>query len=140
LSPMFRPLVRYADFRGRSTRSEFWLFYLLLFLVTLACVCLGVVIDSATDVSGNEVMFVVLNVVYLAVTVPWFAAMIRRLHDVDKSGWWLLAAFIPFGIVALLNFWVRDGTSGVNRYGPDPKSRTPLALVEGGQLVTNPLS
>jgi len=139
LSPMFRPLVRYADFRGRSTRSEFLLFWLLLSLVTLASVSLGVVVDNATDVSGNEVMFVILNVFYLAVTVPWLAVVIRRLHDVDKSGWWLLAAFIPFGIVVLFNFWARDGTRGSNRYGPDPKSRMPLPLDEDGHPVTNPL-
>jgi uncharacterized membrane protein YhaH (DUF805 family) len=121
---MFRPLVRYVDFKGRSTRSEFWSFYLLIFLVTTVCVVGGVIIERTTQLPGNEIGFVVLNFVYVATTLPWFAAMVRRLHDGDKSGWWVLAALIPFGIVALIAFLVRDGTAGENRFGPDPKGRS----------------
>lgn len=124
---MFRPLVRYVDFKERSRRSEFWLFYLLIFLVTLTCVVGGVIVERTTQFPGNEIGFQLLNLVYVAVTVPWFAVMVRRLHDVDKSGWWLLAAFIPFGVIALITFWVRPGMSGDNRFGLDPKS----AEVEG---------
>jgi len=125
---MFRPLVRYVDFLGRSTRSEFWLFYLLIFLVTAVCVVGGVIVESTSKVPGNEIGFLVLNLIYVMVAAPWFAVMVRRLHDVDKSGWWLLAAFIPFGILVLITFFVRDGVSGDNRFGPDPKqASTPTA-------------
>lgn len=120
---MFRPLMRYADFRGRSTRSEFWLFYLLLFAVTGIFVTTGVVVDRTTGVSGSTIAFGVMNVVYLATMVPWFALVARRLHDVDKSGLWILAALIPGGVLVLLMFWTRDGTPGDNRFGPDPKGR-----------------
>jgi uncharacterized membrane protein YhaH (DUF805 family) len=121
---MFRPLVRYVDFKSRSTRSEFWSFYLLIFLVTVACVGGGVIIERTTQLPGNEIGFVVLNFVYVAITLPWFAAMVRRLHDSDKSGWWVLAALIPFGIIVLIAFLVRDGTAGDNRFGRDPKGRS----------------
>jgi len=120
---MLRPLVRYVDFAGRSRRSEFWLFYLLMFLVTAACVVGGVTVERTTQFPGNQIGFHVLNLIYVLVTVPWFAVMVRRLHDVEKSGWWLLAAFIPFGVFALITFWVRDGTAGDNRFGRDPKAR-----------------
>jgi uncharacterized membrane protein YhaH (DUF805 family) len=93
----------------------------LIFLVTIAYVVGGVVIERTTQLPGNEIGFVVLSFVYVATTLPWFAAMVRRPHDVDKSGWWLLAAFIPFGIVVLITFWVRDGIRGDNRFGHDPK-------------------
>jgi uncharacterized membrane protein YhaH (DUF805 family) len=129
---MFRPLIRYADFRGRSRRSEFWRFYLLILLITVVCVSVGAVAGSTSDVSGDEIAFGVLGLAYLALTIPWYAVMVRRLHDVDKSGWWIFAALIPFGIVALITFWVRDGTSGDNRFGPDPKSR-PSTAVTGSE-------
>lgn len=77
-------------------------------------------------------MFGALSLAYVAITIPWYAVMVRRLHDVDKSGWWIFAALIPFGIVALIAFWVRDGTSGDNRFGPDPKSR-PTIIITGSE-------
>ena len=123
---MLRPLARYVDFAGRSRRSEFWLFYLLIFLVTAACVVGGVIVERTTQFAGNQIGFHVLNLIYVLVTVPWLAVMVRRLHDVEKSGWWLLAAFIPFGVFALITFWVRDGTAGDNRFGRDPKARPSL--------------
>ncbi|PHY13951.1 hypothetical protein CSW58_02460 [Caulobacter sp. B11] len=84
---MLRPLARYVDFTGRSRRAEFWLFYLLIFLLTTSCVVGGVIIERTTQFPGSEIVFHVLNLIYLAVTIPWFAVMVRRLHDVEKSGW-----------------------------------------------------
>jgi uncharacterized membrane protein YhaH (DUF805 family) len=119
---MFRPLIRYADFKGRSRRSEFWQFYLLIVLATVVCACVGAVAENAFGLVGTDIMLGGLGPIYLAAIIPWYAVMIRRLHDVDKSAWWLLTALIPFGVVALLMFWGRDGTSGDNRFGPDPKA------------------
>lgn len=124
---MLRPLARYLDFMGRSRRAEFWQFYLLILLLTALCVVGGVIIERTTTFPGNEIGFHMVGLLDVAITVPVFAVMVRRLHDVGKSGWWLLAAFIPFGVVALIMFWVREGTTGENRYGPDPKAST-LAL------------
>ena len=53
--------------------------------------------------------------------IPNLAVTIRRLHDQDKSGWWLLISFIPFGGLVLLVFMFIDGTPGENEYGPSPK-------------------
>jgi uncharacterized membrane protein YhaH (DUF805 family) len=121
---MLRPLARYLDFMGRARRSEFWQFYLLILLLTALCVVGGVIIERITPFPGNEIGFHMVGYLDVAITVPVFAVMVRRLHDVGKSGWWLLAAFIPFGVVALIMFWVREGNTGDNRYGPDPKACT----------------
>ncbi len=124
---MLRPLARYLDFTGRSRRSEFWQFYLLILLLTALCVVGGVIIERTTQLPGNEIGFHMVGYLDVVITVPVFAVMVRRLHDVGKSGWWLLAAFIPFGVLALIMFWAREGTPGDNRFGPDPKA-TPVAL------------
>jgi len=124
---MLRPLARYLDFMGRSRRSEFWQFYLLILLLTALCVVGGVIIERTTQLPGNEIGFHMVGYLDVAITVPVFAVMVRRLHDVGKSGWWLLAAFIPFGVLPLIMFLAREGTPGDNRFGPDPKA-TAIAL------------
>jgi len=61
----------------------------------------------------------------LALLIPSIAAGIRRLHDTDRSGWWLLIAFIPLiGVIVLLVFFVSGGTAGANRFGEDPHGQT----------------
>ena len=60
-------------------------------------------------------------IVTLAMLLPTLAVGVRRLHDTDRSGWWLLIAFIPLvGIIVLIIFFVHKGTTGPNRFGPDP--------------------
>jgi len=120
---MLRPLLRYVDFFGRSRRSEFWLFNLLILSASAACLVGGAIIELATKLPGNEMGFRLVGLLDVVVVVPLFAVMVRRLHDIGKSGWWLLAGFIPFGAIALIMFWVRDGNSGENRFGPAPKAQ-----------------
>jgi uncharacterized membrane protein YhaH (DUF805 family) len=72
---------------------------------------------------GIASIFVVLYVIYaLGVLIPGLAVAIRRLHDTDKSGWWLLIALIPLaGIIVLIVFWATDGAPGPNQYGASEK-------------------
>lgn len=72
------------------------------------------------DTMGS-IMMLPLFLVALAIIVPSLAVSVRRLHDQDKSGWWLLINLIPFGGIVLLVFFCTDGTRGPNRFGPDPK-------------------
>ncbi len=59
----------------------------------------------------------------LAVIIPSIAVGVRRMHDIDRTGWWLLIAFIPLiGVIVLLIFALLPGTAGDNKYGPDPKA------------------
>ena len=104
---------RYADFQGRASRSEFWwfvLFYLLLSVV------IGLVAAISESLGG------LLNlVVTIGLLVPAIAVQVRRLHDTDRTGWWVLIGLVPLvGTVVLIVFYVQRGTAGDNRFGPDP--------------------
>nr|WP_233579558.1 DUF805 domain-containing protein [Verrucosispora sp. FIM060022] len=110
---------QYATFRGRARRSEYWWFSLFLLLVGIV----ASVLDSALGVdfegSGGPVSLLV----NLAVLLPSLAVAVRRLHDIDRTGWWLLLALIPIvGWIVLLVFALQNGTPGPNRFGPSPKS------------------
>ncbi|MER6464545.1 DUF805 domain-containing protein [Streptomyces sp. NPDC001288] len=106
-------LRKYATFSGRARRSEFWLFTLFNGLAVL----LAGILDGVLG-WGLWLTFVYL----LFVFVPTLAVAVRRLHDTGRAGWWLLIALIPFGGIVLLVFDVLEGTSGRNKYGPDPKA------------------
>lgn len=100
---------RYFDFSGRSCRSEYWWFYL--FCVLAFAVLL--IVDT-----GFGVMTRIFN---LAIFIPVLAVLVRRLHDIDRSGWWLLISLIPLvGVIILLVWLCTRGTTGDNRFGPDP--------------------
>jgi uncharacterized membrane protein YhaH (DUF805 family) len=120
---MFLALKRYADFRGRSGRKEYWMFYLLLCLVAAngyAAMYVGYAIQS-------KVLLVLygtlLAAIGLAVLVPSIAVTVRRLHDIDISGWVCLLVLIPYvGGLFLLALTLIPGTTGPNQYGAPPAS------------------
>lgn len=104
---------RYADFQGRSARPEYWWYFLFNCLVNIAVSIVG----QASETLGSILGFVVL----LALIVPGIAVGIRRLHDLDRTGWWLLLGLIPvIGTIILLVWFCMRGTDGDNRFGPDP--------------------
>jgi uncharacterized membrane protein YhaH (DUF805 family) len=113
------PLKRYAEFTGRSRRKEYWMFFLLCMVVGLV---LGFV-EGMLGLTGMIGPYGPLSALFLlAIIVPSIAVGIRRLHDTDRSGWWILIAFVPLvGGIVLLVFYVLEGTRGPNEYGPDPK-------------------
>lgn len=104
---------RYAQFTGRARRSEFWYFALFSSIVTIVLTILGSMLFKTTLLA---------NLYNLAVFVPSLALAARRLHDIDKSGWFLLLLFVPLiGWAILLYFYVLDSQPGSNKYGPCPK-------------------
>lgn len=111
-------LRRFADFRGRARRREYWSFFVGNVLVGLA---LGFVDALIQGTAGAGVG--VLGLLFVAmVVVPGLAASVRRLHDTGRSGWWLLVALVPIlGPLSLLAFYLQDGDPGPNRFGPSPK-------------------
>jgi uncharacterized membrane protein YhaH (DUF805 family) len=117
-------LGKYATFTGRATRSEYWWWVLALILLMLV---LGV-IDGAlvAPVMGfeqfsPEAAQPLSTLASLALLIPSLAVSVRRLHDVDRSGWWYLLSLIPvIGTLVLLYWYVQPGTSGDNRFGPEP--------------------
>jgi uncharacterized membrane protein YhaH (DUF805 family) len=113
-----RPLQKYADFSGRAPRAEYWWFY----LFSTVAVIITMVIDSIIGSNfGGTGYGIVTALIGLALILPSIAVGVRRLHDTDRSGWWLLIAFVPLiGVIVLLVFLVTEGTLGDNRYGPNP--------------------
>lgn len=107
---------RYAQFYGRSGRPEFW--YWTLFTI------LGGIVASIVDaVAFGWVQSVspLSDLFGLITLVPGIAVSVRRLHDVDRSGWWFLLIFVPLiGMIVLIVWCIRQGTAGNNRFGPDP--------------------
>lgn len=103
---------KYAEFSGRATRQEYWMFVLINFLIAFA-------IGFVEGLAGSTG---VLSLLYaLAVFIPSLAVLVRRLHDSGKSGWWVLIAFVPLlGAVVLLIFAVLPSDSAENEFGPHP--------------------
>lgn len=108
-------LSQYVGFSGRAQRAEYW--YWTLF-ATIASICLGI-LDA---VIFPTLIWDPLSTVFsIAVLLPALAVGVRRLHDVDRSGWWVLLWFVPvIGWLVLLYWAVTRGTTGDNRFGPDP--------------------
>ena len=116
---MMMPLQRYADFSGRSRRKEYWMFIL---GVVIVAVVLGF-IEGAAGLSGMVGPYGPLSaLLVLAIIIPSIAVQVRRFHDQDKSGWFVLIGLIPLvGGLIVLVFMFIDGDQGPNEYGPDPK-------------------
>jgi uncharacterized membrane protein YhaH (DUF805 family) len=101
----------YVNFSSRAARSEYW--YWVLF---------NVLAQVVTEIIDNVIgIWLTTGIFSLAVLLPGIAVAARRLHDVDRTGWWLLLAFIPVvGLIVLLIWFCTKGTDGSNRFGPDP--------------------
>lgn len=123
---MIMPLKRYADFQGRSRRKEYWMFVLFQILLMvpliLLAIMLGGVPEDDADPFGSLAVLLIVGVYFLVFLIPGLAVQVRRFHDQDKSGWFILLGFIPYvGGLILLVFMCLEGTRGPNRFGPDPK-------------------
>jgi uncharacterized membrane protein YhaH (DUF805 family) len=114
-------LSQYVQFGGRARRAEYWWFVLFTVLVGIVASILDIALG--TDFDGSVTSSGVFNlIVNLALVLPSLAVAVRRLHDTDRSGWWILIGLIPLvGAIVLLLFFVQDGTAGPNRFGPSPK-------------------
>ena len=106
---------KYLTIEGRAPRSEYWYFFLFYILVNFA---LGPI---DTTLFGGGYAAPLATIFMLIVFLPFTMVAIRRLHDRDMSGWWLLLMLVPvIGSLALLVLYVLPGTPGPNRFGPDP--------------------
>jgi uncharacterized membrane protein YhaH (DUF805 family) len=103
----------YFDFNGRARRAEFWWFALVYLIIAIV---LGV-IQSILHIGS-----LLTGLLGLALLLPNLGVQARRLHDIGRSGWWILIAFVPIvGIILLIYWYAQPGVSGPNEYGPDPK-------------------
>ncbi len=141
---IIRPLARYVDFSGRSTRPEFWLFLLLNYLVigaAVAAIVAGSMAGGHIDLDKLMITYMrfgpLLSVFNLAVLLPNIAVRVRRLHDIGRSGWWVT---FPYGVamVAYIVFLVVDGPvlfqtmldiAKKMQAASDPAALTPMAML-----------
>jgi uncharacterized membrane protein YhaH (DUF805 family) len=134
-------LKHYADFEGRARRQEFWMFALanaiigVIFTILMTITGTAVLTDAITDAmnsgepmdpmalfGGFGIMGTIYNIICLALAIPSFAVGARRMHDIGKSGWWQLIAYVPcVGWIIFLVFACKDSEPD-NQYGPNPKS------------------
>ena len=112
-------LRKYAVFEGRAQRSEYWYFVLFYTLIAIALA----LVDSVTGTFSPSAGLGLLGGIFtLAMLIPSIAVSFRRLHDTDRSAWWLLIGLIPFvGVIVLIIFFVFDSQPETNRFGPNPK-------------------
>lgn len=119
-----KALKNYAVFPGRARRSEYWYFVLFNFLFAMAAAILDNVLHLTISIVPEYPGFY--GYIYLAYALfaflPGFAVLVRRLHDIGKSGWFFFIVFIPIaGAIWLLVLLFKDSQPGENKYGPNPK-------------------
>ena len=106
---------RYADFHGRATRSEFWYLYLFYVIIILGS-------SIAFNMVSPRIALPLVMILFLGHAIPILAAVVRRLHDTNRSGWWFLVSFIPLvGTIILIVFLAQDSDEFENDWGPNPK-------------------
>ncbi|WP_038142133.1 DUF805 domain-containing protein [Vibrio nigripulchritudo] len=105
-------LKKYAVFKGRARRKEYWMFILFNAIFTS-------ILGLIDKILGVEFLGIIYG---LALIVPGIAVNVRRLHDIGRTGWWVLIALVPFiGWAVLIIFAATEGVKGSNEYGSDPK-------------------
>jgi len=123
---------KYATFEGRARRSEYWYFVLFYVLILVALTFVDGLIGTLNKEAGIGVLGALFA---LGTMLPGLAVTVRRLHDTDRSGWWLLIGIIPIiGDLVLIVFAAQDSQPGANRFGPNPKgvlgSGTPMPVID----------
>ena len=115
-------LRKYVTFSGRANRPEYWYFLLFLLLFSMAMVVVDIslfgTVETVDGISGDAEFAPFSSLFSLAMLLPSLAALFRRLHDTDRSGWWILIGLIPLlGVIVLVVFLCSRGTPGPNRFG-----------------------
>ena len=100
---------KFFDFNGRASKSEYWWFQLY-----------GIIIYGLIFVFQGD-LATLFSIIAIANSIPLWAAAVRRLHDTDKSGWFVLISFIPLIGLFIIFLLIADGSKGKNRFGPKPK-------------------
>ena len=112
-------LKKYAVFSGRARRQEYWMFTLVNLVIVVVISIIGELIGLAPLV----------NIYILATFLPALGVLIRRLHDTNRSAWWIFITLVPLiGFIAMIVFLVKDSDPLENRYGPNPKVEMPEAF------------
>jgi uncharacterized membrane protein YhaH (DUF805 family) len=136
---MLMPLRRYADFSGRSRRMEFWMwqlgkfiFFMLLVIVGFAMIGPALLSGDPTNVvgafAGIAILYLVCIVVGLGIFIPDLAVTVRRLHDTERTGWWILAPVIPYLVIFVMAI-VAGGSGAIDPKNPAGGPMAALGIV-----------
>jgi uncharacterized membrane protein YhaH (DUF805 family) len=107
-------LKKYAVFTGRARRREYWMFVLFNFVIAFTLGFIEVIMSIPGLISTTYC---------LAILIPYIAVSVRRLHDTNRSGWWIFISFIPLiGTIILIIFMLQNSDSDENPYGENPKT------------------
>ena len=118
-------LQKYAVFSGRARRKEYWMFFLINLIISIVLIAIDSLIGTFRPQAGVGLLQ---GLYSLAVLIPSLAVTVRRLHDIGRSGWWILIGLIPvIGGIVLLIFALLDSEPGANEYGPNPKRQEAIA-------------
>ena len=109
---------KFFSFKGRSSRKE----YIIKILLYVLVLVLGIyTFDKCTEANVITIIYVLsIDIISLILLIQYFPLSIRRLHDVNSSGWWVLVSFLPFGQLIILWLMFKKGTDGSNKYGEEP--------------------
>ena len=123
----------YANLNGRASRSEYWWFVLFNFIVNIVTFVIDLTLGSMITYDMGYVGLIA----FLALLLPTVSVSVRRLHDIGKSGWWILLAIIPIvnfiGIFVIIVFTIMEGEEQHNQYGNVPTN----TFEQGGNIHTN---
>ncbi|HEY4201294.1 MAG TPA: DUF805 domain-containing protein [Devosiaceae bacterium] len=109
-------MQRYFDFSGRSSRTQYWLFALIGTIIALIAGILDGALGTRAAATSVGILGGLVGLVHF---IPALAVGVRRLHDINRTGWWLLIALVPLvGAIVLLVFYCTPSTPGPNRFGP----------------------
>ena len=119
-------LKNYATFSGRARRKEYWMFFLISALISIVLTLLDILLGTYS-VEYEAGLFS--GLFSLLILIPSIAVVVRRLHDTDRSGWWILISLIPLiGVIVLFVFICLDSQPGTNRFGANPKEAASQTL------------
>jgi uncharacterized membrane protein YhaH (DUF805 family) len=112
-------MQRYFEFSGRSSRSEFWFFMLIYFIIYIVAALIDGFVFGTWQGQGFGILTLIVALVHL---IPGLAVAVRRLHDTDRRGWWIFIALVPLiGTIWLIVLYCLPSTPGDNRFGePNP--------------------
>lgn len=138
---MVRPLLRYADFKGRARRAEYWLFFLFQFLVVAGLVLIATMSlfsgDMATALTGLMGTLALAGLASLVFLIPNLAVLTRRLHDINLSAWWM-SLLLPSYLSQAMAIFTLIGIMGAAGSGADPQALQTAML--GAAATTSLLS
>ena len=117
-------MKQYTDFSGRARRKEYWMFFLFNMIFAIVAMVFDNLLGTTIDLYGQSLGYGWIYSLYgLAIIIPSLAVVVRRLHDIGKSGWAFLISLIPLvGAIMLLVWICKDSQAGENKWGVNPKA------------------